>query len=154
MVHKVWTTHFGRHFLQKKHNPLPSNPTTISPWRMSPSSLPQRKPKTHHHSPVPSIPGHLLKKPMKRTQILTLTVSGFNKGGLLVEWHKLPGFVPASQLVDFPQFHVATQRNNVLKDAVGTSLQVKIIEVNPRLNRLIFSLNEPPRWILVSENLF
>jgi small subunit ribosomal protein S1 len=72
-------------------------------------------------------------------ETLSLIVTGFNKGGLLVEWHTLPGFVPASQLVDFPQFHVAAQRTHVLQDAVGTYLEVKIIEVNPRLNRLILS---------------
>lgn len=72
-------------------------------------------------------------------EILQLTVTDFNKGGLLVHWHGLPGFVPASQLVEFPQFHVATQREQVLEEAVGTQLNLKIIEVNPRLNRLILS---------------
>ena len=45
-------------------------------------------------------------------ETLTLTVTGFNKGGLLVEWHNLPGFVPASQLVDFPN---STSPHNALK---------------------------------------
>jgi small subunit ribosomal protein S1 len=72
-------------------------------------------------------------------EILKLTITDFNKGGLLVHWHGLPGFVPASQLVEFPQFHVATQREQVLEEAVGSQLSLKIIEVNPRLNRLILS---------------
>ncbi len=72
-------------------------------------------------------------------ELLDLTITDFNKGGLLVEWQGLPGFIPASQLVEFPQFHVAAQRMQVLEDAVGTTLTLKVIEVNPRLNRLILS---------------
>jgi small subunit ribosomal protein S1 len=87
----------------------------------------------------PIDPWQIAQDAYEEEETLSLTVTGFNKGGLLVEWYGLPGFVPASQLVDFPQFHVATQRNHVLQDAVDTVLQVKIIEVNPRLNRLILS---------------
>src|SRR5690606_23161289 len=39
-----------------------------------------------------------------------LAVIGHNKGGLLVSWNGIQGFVPASQLVDFPQFHVPRER--------------------------------------------
>ena len=95
---------------------------------------------TTNESPLHSIdPWAIAQDAFDNEETLSLIVTGFNKGGLLVEWHNLPGFVPASQLVDFPQFHVAAQRNHVLQDAVGTSLEVKIIEVNPRLNRLILS---------------
>lgn len=89
--------------------------------------------------PRPIDPWTVAQEAYEEDDTLLLTVTGFNKGGLLVDWHGLPGFIPASQLVDFPQFHVAAQRNQVLKEAVGSDLQVKIIEVNPRLNRLIFS---------------
>ncbi|PID87248.1 MAG: hypothetical protein CSA11_04200 [Chloroflexi bacterium] len=87
----------------------------------------------------PVDPWSIAQETYEDEETLTLTVTGFNKGGLLVEWHNLPGFIPASQLINFPQFHVEVQRNTVLQDAVGTELQVKIIEVNPRLNRLILS---------------
>ncbi len=70
---------------------------------------------------------------------LDLTITGYNKGGLLVEWHGLPGFIPASQLIDFPQFHVASKRLQVLTRSVGEVLTLRIIEVNPPLNRLILS---------------
>jgi small subunit ribosomal protein S1 len=66
-------------------------------------------------------------------------VTGYNKGGLLVQWLGLPGFVPASQLVNFPQFHVATQRIQVLKETVNKVLTLRIIEVNRSANRLILS---------------
>src|SRR5271165_2390927 len=36
---------------------------------------------------------------------LELLISGANRGGLLVEWNSLRGFVPASQLSDFPSIN-------------------------------------------------
>jgi len=72
-------------------------------------------------------------------RLLQLPVTGFNKGGLLVSWHDLQGFVPASQLVDFPLLHVARERLRVLAGLQGNILELKIIEVNPQKNRLILS---------------
>lgn len=70
---------------------------------------------------------------------LHLPVTGFNKGGLLVNWHDLQGFVPASQLVDFPLLHIAHERLRALADLRGKTLDLKIIEVSPLNNRLILS---------------
>lgn len=67
------------------------------------------------------------------------TVDGYNKGGLLIHWHGLQGFIPASQLVDFPQFHIESERLRALKQWVDQSLTLKIIELNPKSNRLILS---------------
>lgn len=71
--------------------------------------------------------------------VLKLRVTGFNKGGLLVQWQGLQGFVPASQLVDFPQFHVERERMRALAGRQDATLQLKIIEVNEETNRLILS---------------
>jgi len=84
-------------------------------------------------------PWKLAREAFETEERLELMITGYNKGGLLVEWHGLPGFVPASQLVDFPQFHVASQRTQVLKDTVNKTLTLRIIEVNPQMNRLILS---------------
>lgn len=70
---------------------------------------------------------------------LSLTVVGYNKGGLLVQWGELQGFVPASQLINFPQFHFETERLRALKEWMDKTLNLKIIELNPQLNRLILS---------------
>lgn len=70
---------------------------------------------------------------------LTLPVTGFNKGGLLVQWQGLQGFVPASQLIDFPQFHLESERLNALRQWQSKKLTLKIIELNRELNRLILS---------------
>lgn len=72
-------------------------------------------------------------------QAIELTVQGANQGGLLVEWYGLSGFIPASQLVDFPQFHLPSERDEELQRRVGQRLTLKIIELSPAKNRLIFS---------------
>jgi small subunit ribosomal protein S1 len=68
-----------------------------------------------------------------------LRVTNYNKGGLLVIWKGLQGFVPASQLVDFPQFHIARDRMQALSAWTGRMLNLKAIEVDPTSSRLIFS---------------
>jgi len=84
-------------------------------------------------------PWEMAQEAFESKRKLRLTITGHNKGGLLVQWHGLPGFVPASQLIDFPQFHVASQRAQVLKESVDQILTLRIIEVNPQMNRLILS---------------
>ena len=70
---------------------------------------------------------------------IVLSVRGYNKGGLLVEWNGLQGFVPASQLLDFPQFHLESERLRALKMWQQKELRLKIIELNRNMNRLILS---------------
>ena len=47
----------------------------------------------------------LAQEALRSDRVLELRVTGFNKGGLLVYWQDLQGFVPASQLVNFPLLH-------------------------------------------------
>ncbi|MCA9930355.1 MAG: S1 RNA-binding domain-containing protein [Anaerolineales bacterium] len=70
---------------------------------------------------------------------IDLLVRGYNKGGLLVDWNGLQGFVPASQLLDFPQFHLESERLRALKQWINKELSLKIIEINRNMNRLILS---------------
>lgn len=76
---------------------------------------------------------------MERDESLALKVVGYNRGGLLVEWRTLRGFVPASQLVQFPLTDEQARRKSALVDRVGETLNLRIIELNPVKNRLIFS---------------
>lgn len=73
---------------------------------------------------------------MDNDRVLTLKVVGYNRGGLLVEWKSLRGFVPASQLVSFPGGH---GRREALVDRVGDVLDLRVIELDPEKNRLILS---------------
>lgn len=65
-------------------------------------------------------------------------VTGFNKGGLLVNVEGVAAFVPLSQLVGLrPDRNDDTGAG--LAHAVGKSLRLKVIELNRRRNRVILS---------------
>jgi small subunit ribosomal protein S1 len=70
---------------------------------------------------------------------LSLLVIGYNRGGLLVEWRALRGFVPASQLMDFPVQAGESMRRHAMLDYVGQVLDLRVIELSPDRNRLILS---------------
>ncbi len=70
---------------------------------------------------------------------MDLPVVGYNRGGLLVEWNTLRGFVPASQLVEFPNVSDAHTRRNELAARIGTQLTLRVIELSRTQNRLILS---------------
>ena len=74
----------------------------------------------------------------KQDQIINLTVSGFNRGGLLVENDKLRGFVPYSHLVDMT-CQTDVERDNFLAGYVGKDLRLKVIECVPEEGRVVFS---------------
>lgn len=124
-------------FAQEKSAPADMLPTT--PAKIASDDAPNGLDQAHFlDQPTPD-PWELAQEAFAEERLLQLTVINYNKGGLLVQWHQLPGFVPASQLVDFPQFHLTQQRNQVLKQAVGKTLTLRIIEVNSQMNRLILS---------------
>lgn len=72
-------------------------------------------------------------------EIIDLPVIGYNRGGLLVEWRSLRGFVPASQLVEFPSHAHEQLRRKALINQVGLTLKLRVIELNQDKNRLILS---------------
>lgn len=70
---------------------------------------------------------------------IELRVIGHNRGGLLVEWNSLRGFIPASQLLDFPSTDDARCRNDALGARVDQVLKLRVIELDRDQNRLILS---------------
>ncbi|HML20107.1 MAG TPA: S1 RNA-binding domain-containing protein [Aggregatilinea sp.] len=68
-----------------------------------------------------------------------LRVIGHNRGGLLVEWNSLRGFIPASQLVDFPVLADLRERRDHLAARIGQMLKLRVIELEQDQNRLILS---------------
>lgn len=74
----------------------------------------------------------------KQDQIVNLNVTGFNRGGLLVENSRLRGFVPYSHLVDMTA-QTDQERDNFLSAFVGKTLRLKIIECVPEEGRVVFS---------------
>ena len=71
-------------------------------------------------------------------EIISLAVTGFNRGGLLVEGDGLFGFVPFSHLVELAGSEPA-DRDKALGEYVGRSLNLKVIECVPEDGRVVFS---------------
>lgn len=76
---------------------------------------------------------------MERGEILDLPVVGCNRGGLLVRWNDLHGFVPASHLLDLSSSQDGKKRRQELHSLVGTNLELKIIELDPECERFVLS---------------
>lgn len=72
-------------------------------------------------------------------ELFCLRVSGANRGGLLLDWNGLQGFVPASQLNEMPCSQEPRERVAELTRYIGQSLTVRLIEVDRIQNRLVFS---------------
>jgi small subunit ribosomal protein S1 len=66
-------------------------------------------------------------------------VSGYNKGGLLVNVEGVNAFVPLSQLVGVRPERSDEDPEGSLAQAVGRHLRLKVIEINRRRNRVILS---------------
>ena len=69
-------------------------------------------------------------------EIVESTVIGNNKGGLIVNFGQIRGFVPGSQLISN---QYGSQRPSRWNQMTGEQLRLKIIEVDRERNRLIFS---------------
>ncbi|HEX2907692.1 MAG TPA: S1 RNA-binding domain-containing protein [Phototrophicaceae bacterium] len=76
---------------------------------------------------------------MDNDEVIELPVVGYNRGGLLVEWRSLHGFVPASQLTEFPVTANSLVRRKALISWIGNKLLLRVIELNAEQNRLILS---------------
>jgi len=75
-------------------------------------------------------------------EILELPVIGYNRGGLLVKFNNLKGFVPLSQLSFIPYGLTPEERKAFLAQCVGETLQLRVIELDRERNRLVLSERE------------
>jgi small subunit ribosomal protein S1 len=72
-------------------------------------------------------------------RVVTLEVTGFNRGGLLVSGSGLHGFVPVSHLLDINCLTDEDEKESILASYVGRSLPFKVIECDPERGRVVFS---------------
>lgn len=72
-------------------------------------------------------------------RIVELSVTGYNRGGVLVEREGLYGFVPYSHLVEMAAHPEKQNREEGLEAYVGRSLRLKVIECAPEDGRVVFS---------------
>lgn len=80
---------------------------------------------------------------MQKKTVFELPVSEANKGGLIIHWSGLQGFLPASQLspAHYPRVPDGDKEQIFaeLKKLVGQKLEVTIITASPKENKLIFA---------------
>jgi len=82
-------------------------------------------------------------KAIKAKTVFDVMVKDANKGGLILEWQGIDGFIPASQLkadhyprvTDGDKDKIADE----LRKLVGKMISVTVITADPRENKLIFS---------------
>jgi len=68
-----------------------------------------------------------------------------NKGGVIMAFKHLRGFIPASHLLGLPRGLAEDERSAALQGFAGTEITVKVIEVNRKRRRLVFSQTEAAR---------
>ena len=78
-------------------------------------------------------------KALEASHVCNAQVVGYNRGGLLVDWQALRGFVPASHVVGLSPFMDDEARRAEFTRRIGWTLCVKVIEVDRTHGRLVFS---------------
>ena len=76
---------------------------------------------------------------MNAEALYTGEIIDTNKGGVIVAFGHLRGFVPASHVLDLPRGLNEEARAAFLQNLVGSEITVKVIEVNHKRRRLVFS---------------
>lgn len=79
------------------------------------------------------------------SDVVEAAVTGYNKGGLLVQFGRLEGFVPVSHCADIPHGLSGQERRDAMEAMIGQTLGLKVIEVNQGRRRLILSQREAQR---------
>ncbi len=80
---------------------------------------------------------------IKEKRVMDLIVKDANKGGLIIEWQGMAGFLPASQLKEenYPRIEDGDKDKILreLKKLIGKRIPVSIISAIPKEGKLIFS---------------
>lgn len=78
-------------------------------------------------------------------EVIEAEVVGFNRGGVLVQFGRLQGFVPNSHLNAVPRGLRGDRLREAKSELVGRTLSLVVIEVNQRRRRLVMSEREADR---------
>lgn len=83
---------------------------------------------------------HLVEQYFEKGEAFKAKVCGHNKGGLIVSIEGVNGFVPASQVMGYRrQTEGDSQRDTWLQQLMGQPIELRVIELDRRRNRLILS---------------
>lgn len=85
------------------------------------------------------------KEALANEELLDLTVSRYNRGGLLVKFGRLEGFVPNSLLPSLKRIRDEKELIQRKTDLVGSNLPLKVIEIDQQRSRLVLSARSATR---------
>ena len=74
-----------------------------------------------------------------KDQVVTLEITGFNRGGLLVAGDNLHGFVPISHLLEINCLTNDNEKDSILSSYIGRTVSFKVIECDSERGRVVFS---------------
>jgi small subunit ribosomal protein S1 len=76
---------------------------------------------------------------LENETIVEMEPCGYNRGGLIVPFGRIRGFIPVSHLSELPRGLEEESRTDHLKQMLGRKMPLKVIEVDPRRRRLVLS---------------
>lgn len=79
---------------------------------------------------------------LESDEIVEGIITEANRGGLIVPFGNLRGFVPASHVMDLPRGLDENERKLHMSQLIGKKISVKVIEVNRKRRRLVLSQRE------------
>ena len=82
---------------------------------------------------------------LENDEVYKAYIADSNKGGLIVAFGSLRAFVPASHVSDVPRGLEEDERIAHLRTMVGKHINIKVLEVDRRRRRLVFSQREAQR---------
>jgi small subunit ribosomal protein S1 len=84
-------------------------------------------------------------KLMESGEIVETEITGYNRGGLTVQFGRIRGFIPLSHVVGMPRRLGDAERRERLKERIGQKVGLRVIEVDRRRRRLILSQRQANR---------
>ena len=91
------------------------------------------------NEPLTTFDWEKIRKIFMDDEIISLSVVGYNRGGLLVADEEIHGFVPASHLIDVPVDSTEEEREHYFTGYIDSKISLKIIECEPDKERIVFS---------------
>ena len=76
---------------------------------------------------------------LENSETVELEVTGYNKGGLLVAFHRLSGFVPNSMIPGLSRGLPNHEKQTEKSKMIGSTLPLQVIEVDQSQKRLVLS---------------
>jgi small subunit ribosomal protein S1 len=76
---------------------------------------------------------------LEAKEVIEAEATGFNRGGMLVSFGRLEGFVPNSHLTSIPRGLRGKRLRKAKAELVGQTLSLVVIEVNQHRRRLVLS---------------